>query len=106
MPVNLVLVAEGEEEIGSPHIGQIVRQPEVQAALAGTVGVFMPSASQTPDGLSTVRLGAKGVIDVQLTASGAHAPDEHFVVESDNPNIAGWDGAGLSCVECLYERAK
>ena len=36
MPVNLVLVAEGEEEIGSPHIGQIVHRPEVQEALAGT----------------------------------------------------------------------
>src|SRR5438477_1104080 len=38
MPVNLVMVAEGEEEIGSPHIGQIVHKPEVQAALAKTVG--------------------------------------------------------------------
>src|SRR5213083_1206870 len=27
MPVNLVLVAEGEEEIGSPHIPQLVRRP-------------------------------------------------------------------------------
>ena len=26
MPVNLVLVAEGEEEIGSPHIPQLVRR--------------------------------------------------------------------------------
>ena len=34
MPVNLVLVAEGEEEIGSPHFPQIVRRPEVQAALS------------------------------------------------------------------------
>src|SRR5665811_112400 len=33
MPVNLVLVAEGEEEIGSPHIGQIVHRPDVEAAL-------------------------------------------------------------------------
>ena len=33
MPVNLVLVAEGEEEIGSPHIGQLVHRPEVEAAL-------------------------------------------------------------------------
>src|SRR5512144_547014 len=32
-PVNLVLVAEGEEEIGSPHFRQVVRRPEVAAAL-------------------------------------------------------------------------
>src|SRR6266478_6024981 len=37
-PVNLVLVAEGEEEIGSPHFPQIVGRPEVAAALAKTVG--------------------------------------------------------------------
>lgn len=70
LPVNLVLVAEGEEEIGSPHIGQIVHRPEVQAALKGTLGVFMPGAGQDPDGTVTVSLGAKGVIEVQLTASG------------------------------------
>jgi len=69
-PVNLVLVAEGEEEIGSPHIGQIVNRPDVQAALADTIGVFMPSASQSPDGVVSVSLGAKGVIEVQLTAAG------------------------------------
>src|SRR5256712_3309992 len=33
MPVNLVMVAEGEEEIGSPHIGQLVHRPEMWAAL-------------------------------------------------------------------------
>ena len=70
LPVNLVLVAEGEEEIGSPHIGQIVHRPEVQEALSHTVGVFMPSAGQGRDGVVTVSLGAKGVIEVQLTASG------------------------------------
>lgn len=70
MPVNLVLVAEGEEEIGSPHIGQIVHRPEVQAALTKTIGVFMPSAMQDLDGLVTVSLGAKGVIEVELTSSG------------------------------------
>ncbi|HEY0783309.1 MAG TPA: M20/M25/M40 family metallo-hydrolase, partial [Thermoanaerobaculia bacterium] len=32
-PVNLVLVAEGEEEIGSPHFPQIVGKAPVQAAL-------------------------------------------------------------------------
>src|SRR6266704_6725575 len=46
LPVNLVLVAEGEEEIGSPHFPQIVRRPEVLAALRSSIGVFMPSAAQ------------------------------------------------------------
>jgi acetylornithine deacetylase/succinyl-diaminopimelate desuccinylase-like protein len=70
LPVNLVLVAEGEEEIGSPHIGQIVHRADVQAALAETIGVFMPGAGQGRDGTVRVSLGAKGVIEVQLTSSG------------------------------------
>lgn len=70
LPVNLVLVAEGEEEIGSPHISQLARKPEVAAALAKTIGVFMPSASQDLDGNVTVSLGAKGVVELELIASG------------------------------------
>jgi len=70
MPVNLVMVAEGEEEIGSPHIAQLVLRPDVQAAMAKTVGVFMPSASQDLDGGVTVTLGAKGVVELELVASG------------------------------------
>jgi acetylornithine deacetylase/succinyl-diaminopimelate desuccinylase-like protein len=69
-PVNLVLVAEGEEEIGSPHFPQVVQRPEVQAALARAIGIFMPSAAQDLDGQVTVDLGAKGVIELELVASG------------------------------------
>jgi acetylornithine deacetylase/succinyl-diaminopimelate desuccinylase-like protein len=69
-PVNLVLVAEGEEEIGSPHFRQVVRRGEVSAALARCRGVFMPSSSQDPDGTVTVSLGAKGVVELELVASG------------------------------------
>jgi len=69
-PVNLVLVAEGEEEIGSPHFAQIVRKPEVAAALSRCSGVFMPSASQDPDGTVAVSLGAKGVVELELVSSG------------------------------------
>jgi len=64
------MVAEGEEEIGSPHIGQLVHRPEVEAALRKTVGVFMPAASQDVDGIVTVSLGAKGVAELELVASG------------------------------------
>ena len=70
IPVNLVLVAEGEEEIGSPHVRQLVNHPDVAAALKRTVGVVMPSASQDPDGKVSVLLGAKGVIEVELVSSG------------------------------------
>jgi Acetylornithine deacetylase/Succinyl-diaminopimelate desuccinylase and related deacylases len=70
MPVNLVLVAEGEEEIGSPHIGQLVHRPEVEAALRKCSGVFMPAATQDLDGIVTVSLGAKGVVELELVSSG------------------------------------
>jgi len=70
LPVNLVLVAEGEEEIGSPHFPQIVRRPEVLAALKPCVGIFMPSAAQGLDSQVTITLGAKGVIECELVSSG------------------------------------
>jgi acetylornithine deacetylase/succinyl-diaminopimelate desuccinylase-like protein len=70
LPVNLVFVAEGEEEIGSPHFPQIVRRPEVVAALKNCLGIFMPSASQGLDGEVTMTLGAKGVIECELVSSG------------------------------------
>ena len=70
MPVNLVLVAEGEEEIGSPHISQLAHRPEVEAALRKTIGVFMPAASQDLDGIVTVSLGAKGVVELELISTG------------------------------------
>jgi acetylornithine deacetylase/succinyl-diaminopimelate desuccinylase-like protein len=37
--------------------------------------------------------------------SGAHAPDEYFLVESSSPRVEGMDGAVLSHVEYLYELA-
>src|ERR1051326_2606880 len=70
VPVNLVLVAEGEEEIGSPHFPQIVHRPEVQAALKRTMGIFMPSAGQGLDGAVTMTLGGKGVVELELVSSG------------------------------------
>src|SRR5438045_8653439 len=70
MAVNRGMVAEGEEEIGSPHIGQLVHRPEVEAALRKTTGVFMPSATQDLDGVVTVSLGAKGVVELELVSSG------------------------------------
>jgi acetylornithine deacetylase/succinyl-diaminopimelate desuccinylase-like protein len=37
--------------------------------------------------------------------SGAHAPDEYYVIESSNPKVRGWDGAVASFAEYLHELA-
>lgn len=69
-PVNLVLVAEGEEEIGSPHFKQIVERPEVLAALKKCSGVIIPAMWQDPTtGDFTINLGAKGIVELELIAS-------------------------------------
>jgi acetylornithine deacetylase/succinyl-diaminopimelate desuccinylase-like protein len=70
LPVNLVFVAEGEEEIGSPHFHQVVHRPDVLAAVKKCSGIFMPSSSQGLDGEVTVTLGAKGVVELELISSG------------------------------------
>jgi acetylornithine deacetylase/succinyl-diaminopimelate desuccinylase-like protein len=70
-PVNIVLVCEGEEEIGSPHFHQIVRRPDVMAALQRSEGVFIPVGWQDPaTGGVSLNLGAKGIIECELIASG------------------------------------
>jgi acetylornithine deacetylase/succinyl-diaminopimelate desuccinylase-like protein len=71
VPVNLVLLCEGEEEIASPHFAEAVMNPEVLAALRTCSGIFMPEAGQNADGDVTVSLGAKGVVELELVASGA-----------------------------------
>jgi acetylornithine deacetylase/succinyl-diaminopimelate desuccinylase-like protein len=70
LPVNLVLVSEGEEEIGSPHFGEITNNPEVFAQLKKCSAVLLPEANQESDGSIEVDLGAKGVVEVELVSSG------------------------------------
>jgi acetylornithine deacetylase/succinyl-diaminopimelate desuccinylase-like protein len=93
LPVNLVLVCEGEEEIGSPHFHEVVQTPKVLAELKKCSGVFMPEAGQELDGGVQVNLGAKGVIELELIASGEKwgrgpAKDIHSSLEAqvDSPS--------------------
>ncbi|MDP3748879.1 MAG: M20/M25/M40 family metallo-hydrolase [Phenylobacterium sp.] len=72
LPVNIVLVCEGEEEIGSPNFRQIVTKPNVLAALKTCEGVVIPAGWQSPsNGGVSVNLGAKGIAELELVASGA-----------------------------------
>src|SRR3984957_6253721 len=70
LPVNLVLVCEGEEEIGSTHFPQVVHEPKVTAALKKCMGVFIPEAGQDVDGGIQISLGAKGVVELELVSNG------------------------------------
>src|ERR1700721_2749635 len=92
LPVNLVLVCEGEEEIASPHFHEGIAHPDVLPDLQKCVGVFMPEAGQDRDGGVEVSLGAKGVVELELVSSGeawgrGPAHDVHSSLEAqvDSP---------------------
>ncbi len=68
LPVNLMITAEGEEELGSPHYPQIVDKYE--ARLRNADGVLFPFNSQTPDGNVLINLGVKGILYVEMEAKG------------------------------------
>ena len=70
-PVNIVLVCEGEEEIGSPNFSQIVSRPEVEGALRRCAGVIIPLGNQNLAGGVEINLGAKGIVELELVSSGA-----------------------------------
>ncbi len=70
LPVNLVLVCEGQEEIASPNFLEVVFAPQVAAALKKCVGIIIPLGNQALDGSVAINLGAKGTCELELVASG------------------------------------
>jgi acetylornithine deacetylase/succinyl-diaminopimelate desuccinylase-like protein len=121
LPVNLVLVCEGEEEIASPHFGEVVKDPAVLAQLKKCIGVFMPEAAQDRDGGIQLALGAKGVVELELVSSGEkwgrgpkHDVHSSLEAELDSPSwhlvqalntLVQKDGH-TPAVEGFFERAK
>jgi acetylornithine deacetylase/succinyl-diaminopimelate desuccinylase-like protein len=121
LPVNLVLVCEGEEEIGSPHFREVILNPEVLAELKKCSGIFLPEAGQDRDGSLQVSLGAKGIIELELVSSGEKwgrgpARDIHSSLEAqvDSPSwhlvqalntLIEKDGH-TPAVDGLFEKAK
>ncbi|HEV2129926.1 MAG TPA: M20/M25/M40 family metallo-hydrolase, partial [Longimicrobiaceae bacterium] len=68
LPVNLMVAAEGEEELGSPHYEQIIERYEERLRTAD--GVLFPFNGQAPDGGVSMFLGVKGIVYFELEARG------------------------------------
>jgi acetylornithine deacetylase/succinyl-diaminopimelate desuccinylase-like protein len=70
LPVNIMITAEGEEELGSPHYPQIVDAYVERLRTANSV--LFPFNSQRPDGTVSVVLGVKGIIYFEMIATGGN----------------------------------
>ena len=68
LPVNLMVAAEGEEELGSPHYPQVIDQYEERLKTAD--GVIFPFNSQNPEGETSLNLGVKGIVYFEAEATG------------------------------------
>ncbi|PSO07106.1 hypothetical protein B9Q04_12640 [Candidatus Marsarchaeota G2 archaeon BE_D] len=68
LPVNLMFVAEGEEELGSAHLIDFVR--DRVGKLSRADACLAPGASQNINGEVSMSLGCKGVVEFELVCSG------------------------------------
>lgn len=68
LPVNLMFISEGEEEIGSPHYPDIVHRYAERVKQAQLL--LDIEANQNKEGKIIVKLGNKGIVYLELTVSG------------------------------------
>ena len=68
LPVNLMVLAEGEEELGSPHYPQLVDQYEDRLRTAD--GALFPFNAQSSGGDVNMSLGVKGILYTEMEAAG------------------------------------
>ena len=68
LPVNLMVVAEGEEELGSPNFPEVVDRYEERMRTAA--GAIFPFNSQDAAGELRMSLGVKGILYMEMEARG------------------------------------
>ena len=68
LPVNLMFLCEGEEEMSSPHMPEFVARYKDRLLKAD--GVLFPMCGQEPDGRANLYLGNKGIVYLELETIG------------------------------------
>jgi acetylornithine deacetylase/succinyl-diaminopimelate desuccinylase-like protein len=68
LPVNLIVLIEGEEEIGSEHLADFVRAN--RAALAADIAVISDT-NQFARGIPAITYGLRGLVYMEVTLTGA-----------------------------------
>lgn len=69
LPIQVVWLLEGEEEIGSPHLDAFILSHRDELKADGCVWEF---GGYSWDGVPNITLGLKGMLSVELVATGAN----------------------------------
>jgi acetylornithine deacetylase/succinyl-diaminopimelate desuccinylase-like protein len=85
LPLRVRMAAEGEEEVGSPHIPEFV--DAFESRLKEADAVIWEGSEYNIDGQVEVDLGGKGLLYVQFNAHGS-SRDEHSMFGGLIPNPA------------------
>ena len=100
LPVNLIFVAEGDEELGSPSLPGFVEK--YQTKLKKAEAMFSPGASnQNEDGIVRISLGTTGILRIGLECAGARwekGPREFDIHPSSSPIV---DNPLWHMIKCL-----
>lgn len=68
LPINLMVLAEGEEELGSPNYPELIERYAERLKTAH--GVLFPMNGQDPEGAVGVDLGVKGILYLEAEVRG------------------------------------
>lgn len=68
LPVNMIFTIEGEEELGSPHLGQALATEHQRLAAAD--GLYFAFPLQNRDGSVSMYLGNKGIVSMEYRCGG------------------------------------
>jgi acetylornithine deacetylase/succinyl-diaminopimelate desuccinylase-like protein len=68
LPVNLLFLVEGDEQLGSPTLGKVLRERRREVGRAQ--GVLYPRFCQGRSGEPVLPLGVKGMLQLELICSG------------------------------------